>query len=148
MRTRGGTIELSGSESALVVGALFALGLWPFETSGAKKLLTSEKREAGRRLSAKVSSRWRTLLKAAGLWPAGSAWTADLIAERAVLQRGLVLREAELPLVVLALEVAREEFSENWGEFCIVVPGALQWYPIGPGDLAGLARGLKNEQNE
>jgi hypothetical protein len=60
------------------------------------------------------------------------------------LKPALALSATELPTVILALDAVATEFSENWEEFCIVVPGALQWYPVEPEDVAKLARRLES----
>lgn len=138
------TAELSGSESALVIAALFALAEWPFETASARKLVSDEHKVAGQRLSEIVSARWQALLEAAGSWNPGSTWTPELIAERAALKPALSLSAPELPLVILALDAVAMEFSDNWDELCTVVPGAVQWYPVGPEDVASLARRLES----
>ena len=143
MNTSQRNVELSGSESALVVAALFALARWPFETPRAKSLMSNERRTAGQRVREVVSARWRELLEAAGLWNQGSAWTPELIARRAALKPALTLTAAELPMATLALEAVATEFSDNWDEFCTVVPGALEWYPVAPEDVARLARKLE-----
>ena len=143
MNTRQRSVELIGSESALVVAALFALAEWPFETAGAKNLVSAERRAFAQRLSEMMSARWREFLEAAGLWNPGATWTPELIARRAALKPALVLGEAELPISILALDVTTIEFSENWEEFCTVVPGGLQWYPVGPEQVERLARRLE-----
>lgn len=144
MTTSERNVALLGSESALVVAALFALAEWPFETLGARTLVSKEERVNGRRLSERVSARWRELLEAAGLWNPGSPWTPELIAKRAVLEHGLDLDVAELPVAVIALDAVATEFSETWDEFCTVVPGGIQWYPIGLGDVTRLACRLQS----
>lgn len=144
MNTSERTVELSGSESALVTAALFALAEWPFETASAKDLVSDEHKAAGQRLSELVSARWRALLEAEGLWNPGSRWTSELIAKRAALKPALSLSAAELPAVILALDAVEKEFSDNWDEFCVVVPGAVEWYPVGPEDVARLARRLES----
>jgi hypothetical protein len=144
MSTSQRSVELTGSESALVVGALFALAGWPFETAGARNLVSNERRTVGQGLSELVSARWRELLKAAGLWNASSPWTPELIARRAALKPALALSATELPTVILALDAVATEFSRSWDEFCTVVPGALQWYSVGPEDVARLARRLES----
>ena len=144
MNTLQRSIELGGSESALVVAALFALAQWPFETARAKDLVSNECRTVGQGLSELVSARWRELLKVAGLWNQGSRWTPELIARRAALKPALSLSATELPTVIFALDAVAIEFSGNWDEFCTVVPGALQWYPVGLEDVAKLARGLES----
>jgi hypothetical protein len=136
-------VALIGSDSALTVAALFALAEWPFETANAQALVSRKQRALGQRMSEMVSARWQARLEAAALWNAGLAWTPELIARRAALAPGLILEFAELPLAVLALDAVAEEFSENWDEFCTVVPGAIQWYPVGPGDVVTLARRLE-----
>ena len=55
----------------------------------------------------------------------------------------LTLTAGELPMATLALEAVATEFSDNWDEFCTVVPGALEWYPVAPEDVARLARKLE-----
>jgi hypothetical protein len=144
MNTSQKKVELIGSESALVVAALFALAEWPFETTSAKDLVSEAFRADGQRLSEDVSAQWRELLEAAGLWNQGAAWTPELIAKRAALEPALALSVAELPVVIFALRAVTEEFSKNWDEFCTVVPGAIQWYPVGPDDVARLARRLED----
>ena len=137
------TAQLNGSESALVVAALFALAEWPFETASARTAVSVEDRAAGQRMSEAVSARWQKLLEAADSWSPGPSWTPELIAERAALDPALSLGAAELPLVILALDAVAKEFSDDWDEFCIVVPGAIHWYPVGPEDVARLARRLE-----
>ena len=138
------TIELSGSESALVVAALFALSVWSFEVPSAKNMLTAKDRAEGDQVSEAVSARWTERLKAAGLWNmVGSSWTPELIAKRAAVKPGLVMRASELPLTILALDAVAMEFGGDWKELCIVLPGAIDWYPVGPEDLPKLARRLE-----
>jgi hypothetical protein len=144
MNTPQKKIELLGSESALVVAALFALAEWPFETARAESLASKEQRAVAQRLSKIVSARWRELLDAAGLWNQDSTWTPELIAKRAALKPALALSAGELPTVILALDAVAGEFSEDWDEFCTVVPGALQWYPVGPEELRSVARRLES----
>lgn len=62
MSTSERAVELSGSESALVTAALFALAEWPFETASAKDLVSDEHKAEGQRLGESVSARWRALL--------------------------------------------------------------------------------------
>jgi hypothetical protein len=144
MNTSQRNVELLGSESALVVAALFALAEWPFETARAKNLVSNEHKTVGQSQSEQVSARWRKLLEAAGLWNEGPTWTPELIARRAALKPALTLSAAELPTAVLALDAVATEFSENWEEFCTVVPGGLQWYPVGPEEVTRLARRLES----
>ena len=63
MNTSQRNVPLSGSESALVVAALFALAEWPFETPRAKSLMSNERRTAAQGVSEVVSARWRELSK-------------------------------------------------------------------------------------
>ena len=144
MNTFERSVELGGSESALVVAALFALAEWPFEKARAKNLVSNERRIVAQTLSELVSARWRELLEAAGLWNPSSPWTPELIARRAALKPALALSATELPTAILALDAVATEFSENWQEFCTVVPGGLQWYPVGPEEVAKLARRLES----
>jgi hypothetical protein len=137
-------VELGGSDSALVSAALFALAEWPFETARAKSLLNDEHKAAWQKVSEAVSARWRELLGAEGYWSPGQRWTRDLIAKRAALKRGLSLSAAELPVAVLALKAVAEEFTSNWDEFCTVVPGAIDLYPVGPEDVPRLALRLES----
>ncbi|WP_437582061.1 hypothetical protein [Sorangium sp. So ce887] len=142
MDTSEKAVALTGSESALVVAALFALAEWPFTNAKAKSLIGTDK-SAGERLSEVLSARWIRLLEGAGLWNRGSAWTPELIASRAALRPALTLDATEIPLAAAALEAVNEEFSGDWDEFCTVAPGALQWYPLGPQDVPALAGRLK-----
>jgi hypothetical protein len=137
-------IRLGGREAALLVGALFATAEWPFEQPAAKALLTNTLQERAQLLSRSISERWRARLQDAGLWnlPTGP-WTRELIEQRGMLSDGLVIDESEVELAVAAVNITELEFSGTWGEFCIVVPGALDWYGLKPGDLARLRARLE-----
>ena len=81
------TAELSGSESALVIAALFALAEWPFETASARKLVSDEHKVAGQRLSEIVSARWQA--------PDFQAATSSNLRLEAQLAAARIAREAE-----------------------------------------------------
>ena len=138
---------LDGRDSALLVGVLFALAHWPFERPSAKALLAPALRAAGLASSDDLSDRWRGRLAAIGLWHAPSGqWTPDLIGKRAALEQGLEISELDVELSLLALELAKIEFADNWDEFCTAIPGALDWYGLSPSDLDALANKLAGVQ--
>ena len=144
MKIAESVIELSGRESALVTAALFALVHWPFEVASAKAMASPKHQAEAERVGDAVSARWREILIAAELWSTGPKWTRRLIAQRAALKPALSLSPAELPITIIALDAVAKEFSSRWGEFCIVVPGALDWYPIKLQDAEELATRLKS----
>jgi hypothetical protein len=125
-----------------LVGALFALALWSFERQTPRSLLTADLQEQAKQLLPSVSARWRRRLRHAGLAPKGQ-WTRELIEQRAILERAVVLTETELKLSVAALKLVELEFSANWGEFCVVVPGNIDWYGLLPDGLAQLRSKLE-----
>jgi hypothetical protein len=125
-----------------VVAALFALGDWPFKTERARELVSDVDKSAQEQSDA-VSERWTERLDRAGLWNSVLPWTPELIAQRAALQPGLVLRKSELPTTILALRAVTAEFADDWDEFCIVIPGSIDWYPVGPSDVVKLADRLE-----
>lgn len=139
----GEQVELNGTESALVVAAMFMLGNWPFESQEARAVLGDGDRSLAVELGDRISSRWRHLLSSVGLWesPTGP-WSRDLIAQRGALKHGLRLEADELPSVILALRALVAEFARNWGELCVAAPGAVDWYGVGSSDLQRLAERL------
>lgn len=144
MSEPGSEILLSGRETALLVGALFAMAEWPFEQPSARALLTTTLREQAQRLSESLSERWRFRLQQAGLWnlPQGQ-WTRELIVQRSILSDGLVIRASERELSIAALQLTELEFACTWDEFCIAIPGALDWYGLTATDLAPLRARLE-----
>jgi hypothetical protein len=142
MNTSEKVVSLNGSESALLIAALFALTHWPFENPRARALVGTD-RSAAARLSKAMSERWMRLLDHVGLWKGGSAWTPELIASRAAVHPALTLCASEISLAAAALEAVNEEFASDWDEFCTVVPGGLEWYPLGPQDVPALVDRLK-----
>jgi len=136
-------IELNGTESALLVAAVFILGNWPFESPAARAMLTNADRSLAEVVGDRISARWRSALSSAGLWdsPTGQ-WTPDLIAKRGELEHGLQLERDELPMSVLALRSCAIEFADSWGKFCVAAPGAVDWYGVGSAALEHLAERL------
>lgn len=139
MNQQSAQARLNGREAALLVGVLFALADWPFEQPAAKALLTPHLRDRAQLLSEGISERWQTRLQEAGLWdsPTGM-WTPELIRERSKLSDGLIVDESEIELALAAVDASELEFAHNWGEFCTVIPGAIDWYGLEPEDLARL----------
>jgi hypothetical protein len=50
----------------------------------------------------------------------------------------------QLHLCMWALRVCHKEFATNWGEFCVVAPGNIDWYGATPDDLLTLADKLES----
>ena len=147
--TRGCLVEVSvtGKDAALVCGALFSLAHGPF-SEDAKGLVAEHYRRRGKIISEAVHSRWQERLEAEGLWKAGTMWTPELISKRAALESAISLNREEVRFTLLALGVAALEFDEDWDKFCTVVPGALNWYPLGPDDFGMLQGRLKRAWKE
>lgn len=144
MATSSTKHRFNGRDSALLVGAMFALAEWPFERSDARSRLTDRLRERAQFLSESVSLRWRTILQEAGLWesPTGK-WTRELIEQRGRLENGLHISDSETELLIIALELTELEFSHHWQDFCTVVPGSIDWYGLTPADIARLRRRIE-----
>lgn len=136
-------LHLAGEQVAALAASSFILSNWSFEQPSASALVAGEQTERAHLVSRDISSQWIGQLEVLGLWRTTGLWTRDLIAKRARVQVTLRLPRDSLRILVVALRAARQEFANNWSEFCTAAPGALDWYEVGPEDLETLAADLE-----
>ncbi len=146
IRIGGGIpIPLRGDQVALLGGALFAAAYWPFSQLTGVEASKSIDRSRAEAIENALTDEWMSILSRDGIWnlPSGT-WTKELIQCRSKLEIVLELDEAQLLLCILAVRAAEAEFAGDWDEFCTVVPGALEWYPIDESSLCTLGAYLES----
>jgi len=141
-------LRLDGAQSALLMASLFALHLWEFESDAAREMVPRNSNDEIARLYQGVSVRWRSCLVSKGIWQSKTGrWTRELIAKRALITCEFELSRMQAQLAVIALDTVAEEFRNNWGELCAVLPGALDWYQLNIDDVGLLARSIERAGN-
>ena len=138
------SVTLSGTEAAQLSGAAFALGHWPFEDRHAKQIAATFTREEAQDFEVFVFERWTALLRSHGLWESTpETWTRELIQKRSSVWLELALTAGQVTVAVVALRAAAAEFENNWRDFRIAIPGALDWYDTDAAAFSGLATKLE-----
>jgi hypothetical protein len=137
-------VPVSGTEMALLLSSTLLLDVWSFERPAARVMLMRNHKNA-RAIHDQMSHESRRILEAAGAYTSPvRPWTREFIAKRAGVEGEIGLMPEQLQLCAWALRVCHNEFATNWGEFCVVAPGNIDWYGATPEDLLILADKLES----
>jgi hypothetical protein len=127
-------IQLSGTNAAIIVGAIVAFIAYPYQDECARRLRYELGSDFVCELSDRVGSIWRSRLSAANQMTS-ECWQARSYASRATLKCDFALAMTDWVSILQILEISIAEFKSNWLEFVIVAPGAIDRYPADISDL-------------
>lgn len=123
-------VSLSGTEMALLNGALMLSSIWRFSRS----VETAEVHEL-------VSRMWHAILDDNAL-TTRNEWAAASYAKRAALRVTLEMTPELLKAARVGVRVCLTEFATNWDEFVTVAGGSIDRYGAKVSDLRSLAGAL------
>lgn len=137
-------VILKGSDTALLLAAVFALDIWEFEKPMAQQVVPTGHEIDVQTLHDIVRAAWvKCRRRSGGSRP--SPLTRELVEEWARLDCEFNFSPQQLELAKLALKACELEFRDNEIDFYVALPGNLDWYGLTTKDLLKLADRLSSE---
>jgi hypothetical protein len=130
-------VHLSGTQTALLVASGVAFIGYAFRDEGAAEVRSRFALEDVCGFAESVTEQWRGILAQHGL-DAPTSWASKDYSTRAGLDVALDLSPEKIDVAKAAVNACLAEFSNNWIEFMLVAPGAIDRYRVTSVDLAAL----------
>lgn len=135
---------LTGRQFALLGGAITTFIGYPFATATAAARRARFSLDVVGSVDDVLIARWRSALREHGL-DSAEEWQRRSYSARGSISVTHEFSAIELAVAEAAVSACAEEFSDNWTEFLVVAPGAIDRYGVAPVDLATLLDALHSE---